>query len=404
MPLFVYKAVGSDGNVVEGELEAADEQALVRLLQDSGQIPLRTGPARQGRGLRRSLARRNGRIKQTDIASFTAELATLLQAGLPLDRALQILIDLAEREDLQQLMRRIQERVHQGAAFSDALEAQGGTFSPLYVNLVRAGEAGGTLEDALARLAQYLERARSLRESVVSALVYPTILLTVAAISVALLLVLVVPQFSQLFADMGQALPTATRVVIALGDGVRDWWWLMLLSVTLAVLYFRSLLAKPGFRLRWDEAMLRLPVWGDLVRKVEMARLGHTLSTLLHNGVPVLRSIQIAGAVVSNRTLRASLDEAADQLKKGRGLAEPLLESGRFPRLAVQMIKVGEESGQLDEMLARVADVYDREVKAAIARALALLEPILIVGLGIVIAGIILSILVAVLSVNELAF
>lgn len=404
MPLFSYKAITPAGEAIEGEMEAADEAAVVRHLQDSGHIPVRAEPAGRRSMLRLNLRRGQRGLGAKEIASFTRDLATLLQAGLPLDRALQILTDLADDPRLENLISNLQEQVRGGATFSAALQEQGTTFSRLYINLVRAGEAGGALELVLERLSDYLERSRELRESVLSALIYPAILLTVAAVSVVMLLVYVIPQFTQLFEDMGQDLPLATQMVVGMGNFFRGYWWLLLLLVLGIVAYFRQQFGDPQKRYRWDRRILRIPMIGELVSKVEMARFSHTLSTLLGNGVPLLTALGIVKEILSNRVLAEGVETAADSLKQGRGLAEPMMETGVFPQLALQMMKVGEESGQLDSMLSKVAHVYDREVKTAIQRVLALLEPVLIVGLGVFVAGIIMSILVAVLSVNQLAF
>lgn len=406
MPLFTYKAVSPAGEVQQGELEAADEQAVVRSLQGEGLIPLSTQPAK-GKGLSLELGFGGGRgkrVNQKQITLITQELATLLEAGLTLDYSLQILLDLNDDPQISHLLSRLQDQVRGGDTFSQALEAQNGVFPRLYINMVRAGEAGGALQTVLARLADYLDRSAELRETVKSALVYPAILLFVAGLSVILLLVFVVPQFAQMFDDMGQTLPMATRIVIGVGDLVRGYWWALALAIVLLVYLARSHLAKPEARYRWDKRLLQLPLIGDLVAKVETARLSRTLSTLVHNGVTLLNALSLVKEVVSNRIIAEAIAQAAENLKHGKGLAEPLLEQAVLPRLAVQMIKVGEESGKLEPMLEKVADMYDREVKSAVQRMLSLLEPLLIVGLGVIVAGIIMSILVAILSVNQLAF
>jgi general secretion pathway protein F len=402
MPRFSYKAVRMDGQTEEGELEAKDEAALVAALQKEGLIPIKTRPAG---GLGGYLAqRRRKRVGAKDVGLITRELATLLEAGLPLDRSLQILIELAEDDAVTALLSDMQERVRGGATFSDALEAQSGVFSRLYVNMIRAGEASGALESALARLAEYLERSDELKETIRSALVYPSILLFVAALSLVVLLVFVVPQFTQLFDDMGAALPLATRIVIAVGDLFRGYWWALLVLVAILAATVQKLLERPEIRDRWDRRVLTLPLFGDLVWKLETARFCHTLSTLLENGMPLLGALGLAKEVVANRKIAGDLSAVADQLKRGRGLATPLAQEEVFPNLALQMIRVGEESGNLDPMLTKVARLYDKETRASVKRMLTLLEPALIIGLGITVAGIIMSILVAILGANELVF
>lgn len=406
MPRYRYEAVDSSGETLRDELEAASPEAAIERLRDQALLPLSVTEVKGG-WLRSSLGRplfaQRRALSRKSLTLMTQQLASLLNAGMPLDRALTILIGVAEDERAKTLLERVQEKVRGGSSLADALEAQG-TFSRFYLNMIRAGEAGGALEVVLKRLNEFLERAQALRETVTSALIYPIILLTVSALSVIVLLTFVVPQFQRLFADAGKALPLATQIVIAAGDGVRHYWWLGAILILLLVAAMRQQLGQPASRARWDRWFLQLPLFGDLIAKVETARLARTLGTLLGNGVSLLNALAIVRETLSNQVLAGALGEVSEHVKTGRGLAEPLLEAGHFPRLAVQMVRVGEETGQLQEMLLQVADTYDGEVQTAVKRMLTLLEPILILGLGMIIAGIIMSILVAILSLNELAF
>ena len=399
MPLYHYKVASPGGEVSEGQIEARDEAHALAQLQATGNIPIRIS-AGGGAGLRW----RSRGVRANDIQAFTQELATLLGAGLPLDRSLVILIDLADDPRVLQMTSNVLDRVRGGAALSEALEAQSGAFSRFYVNMVRAGEMGGALEGVLNRLSEYLMRAKELRDSVVSALIYPAVLLAVSTISVFVLMVFVVPNFTQLFEDADEALPLLTQVVVGSAEFLSDLWWMLLAGLLVLLLAIRQMLARPALRLRWDGYLLRLPLVGDLVRKLEAARFSRTLGTLLGNGVPLLTALSIVRETLGNRALAAGMAAAVAGLKEGRGMSEPLLTANLFPRLGLQMIKVGEETGRLEEMLLQVAGIYDREVRTAVQRMLALLEPILIVTLGLVIAVIILSILIAIVSVNELAF
>ena len=407
MPRYRYEAVDAAGEMVRDELEAATVDAAVERLRDQGLLPLSVDESRGGvlRGglLGQPLFSKRRTLSRKSVALLTQQLASLLNAGMPLDRALTILIGVAEDGQAKTLLERVQEKVRGGSTLADALEAQG-VFSRFYLNMIRAGEAGGALEVVLKRLTEFLERSQALRETVTSALIYPVILLTVAALSVIVLLAFVVPQFQRLFADAGKALPLATQIVIAVGEGFRHYWWAGLIVIGLIVMAGRWQLSQPDSRARWDRRLLRLPLFGDLIAKVETARLSRTLGTLLGNGVSLLNALTIVRETLSNQVLAAALGEVAEHAKTGRGLAEPLSETGSFPKLAVQMIRVGEETGQLQEMLLQVADTYDEEVRTAVKRLLTLLEPALILGLGVIIAGIIMSILVAILSLNELAF
>jgi len=406
MPRYRYEAVDASGEVVRDELDAATLDAAIARLRDQGLLPLTVNEAKSGflrGGFGQPLFSKRRALSRKTIALLTQQLASLLHAGMPLDRAMTILIGVTEDEQAKPVLERVQEKVRGGSSLADALEVQG-VFSRFYLNMIRAGEAGGALDVVLKRLTEFLERSQALRETVTSALIYPIILLSVSALSVIILLTFVVPQFQRLFADAGKALPLATQIVIAVGDGFRYYWWVGAILLVLLSAVARRQLSQPESRARWDDRFLRLPLFGDLIAKVETARLSRTLGTLLGNGVSMLNALTIVRETLSNQVLAGALGEVAEHVKTGRGLADPLLEAGRFPKLAVQMIRVGEETGQLQEMLLQVADTYDGEVQTAVKRMLTLLEPALILGLGVIIAGIIMSILVAILSLNDLAF
>lgn len=405
MPLFSYKAVSATGETQEGEMEGLARAAVVERLQAMGLIPIRVdettakaGGANTGQGIFRK-----NRVTQDDVAVLTQEIATLLKAGLPLDRCLEILIGLSASEPVRQLMTQVREDVRGGAALSKALEAQQGVFSRFYLNMIRAGEAGGALDVVLQRLTEFMERSKELKETVKSALMYPAILIGVAVLSVVILLMWVVPQFSQMFEESGKALPLPTQIVIGAGDAVRSYWWAMVLGGIGVYSWFARQMREPASRYKWDKRLLGLPLVGDLVGKLEVARFSRTLGTLIGNGVTLLTALSIVKDTLSNTVMAEGLTVVATQLKEGKGLGKPLMETGLFPKLAVHLVMVGEETGKLQEMLIRIADIYDREVHSTVKRMLALMEPVLILGLGLVIGGIIMSILVAILSVNDLA-
>ena len=404
MPLYRYKAAGPDGDILEGEVEARDQTGAAERLQSMGYIPVRidemgaaavAGRWRGGFGSRR--------ISQDDVAVFTRGIATLLRAGLPLDRALELSINLAESEHVAELLTQIRNDVRGGASLFSALESHPGVFSRFYLNMIRAGEAGGALDVVLARLTEFMERSRELKETVRSALIYPTILIGVSVLSVAVLLIFVVPQFSQMFEESGRALPLPTQIVIELGQFLQEDWWLILLIALAGYVLWGQQMHNPVSRYRWDARFLSMPLFGDLVAKLEVARFSRTLGTLLNNGVSLLSAMAIVKETLGNSFMAEKLDDVVESLRGGAGLGRPLLDAGVFPRMAVHMVLVGEETGRLSEMLNQVADVYDREVSLAVKRMLGLMEPVLILGLGLVIGGIIMSILVAILSVNDLA-
>ncbi len=402
MPSFRYKAVSAGGKTIEGSMEAADRSIVVEKLRGQGHFPLNV---EEGSASGQSILYRDlfgtGGIARRDITIATRELATLLKAGLPLDRALRVLIDVADVTAVREMQSRILERVQGGASLADSIEDEGRSFPSFYAGMVRAGEAGGTLHEVLVRLADFMERIQALRESVRSALIYPAILMAMAVLTVIVMFGLVLPQFRPLFADMGDALPLLTRIFLVVGDAVQEWWWAGALVIALAVLLFRRALKDSAFRLRWDGWKLGIPLAGDLLRKIETARFAHTMAMLLHGGQPLLDALGIVRDVVDNSALRQALTEVSGRLRQGQGLATPLAECGLFPSLAIHLIRVGEEGGQLEAMLEQLASIYDREVQEATKRLMALLVPLLTIGLGVVIAIIIISVLGAFLSVNE---
>ncbi|WP_298718564.1 type II secretion system F family protein [uncultured Oceanisphaera sp.] len=399
MALYYFKAVSQNGEPQEGRLEGSDQQAIVLQLQQRGLIPLSVELDHRRIGLGRNRRRTSERRLQ----AITQDLAALIKAGVPLERALGIMIEVHDQaDDDVRLLGQIREGIQRGQPLSVVLAEQDEGFSPFYLNMIRASEISGNLEQGLADLAVYLERSRQLKEKALSALIYPIILVLVSAVSLLIILTYVIPQFQQLFADMGHTMPLSTRIVIGSAEFLRTMGPWLLLALLLALIAGQRLLAQPSKRLAWDRMLLRLPLAGELIRRLEVARFSRSLGTLMKGGVPLLNALTIARDTVNNRLLAQTIGEAAGSLKEGKRLADPLQASGQFPPLAIQMLRVGEETGQLEEMLLKVADRYDREVESAIQRLLTILEPVLIVGLGVLIAGIIISILVAILSINEL--
>ncbi len=401
MTVFYYKAVTPSGETLEGQFDLATRDEVIGKLQDAGNIPLDVHEAESGdsAGLFGSLFKR-ATLRDAQVVQFTQQLSTLLNAGQPLDRALQILLDLPETEKARHLLERVRDQVRGGTPLSDALEAEHGNFSRLYVNMVRAGEAGGSLGDTLARLGDYLERSRVLKGNVINALVYPAFLIGMVLISLFVLLVVVVPQFQVMFADMNVEMPLITRIVVGVGATLKGFWWLIIGLVVLFVSWFRKRMAEPASRLKFDESFLRMKIVGDLIRKIETARLSRTLGTLLKNGVPLLSGLVVARNVMGNTALAQSVDAAIDEVKSGGGLGHALAQSKRFPKLALQMVSVGEESGELDSMLLKVADTFDIEVKNTLDRMLAALVPATTVLMTVVVAVIMMAIIMPILSLT----
>ncbi|MEW8029262.1 MAG: type II secretion system F family protein [Candidatus Thiodiazotropha sp.] len=403
MASFLYKAVDTDGKVVEGELQAVSRDHAVNQIHLQGQVPIRVEANQQkgGRSAHRSFQRKS--VSAEQIASFTRELATLLKSGQPLDGALSILVSIAGEDSLfSQHLTSIRDSLKSGNSFADALAKEEGLFNNFYVQMVRAGESGGALESVLARLALHLERAKEVRSSLISALIYPAILLFVAITSILILLTYVIPQFSELFSDMGQALPMSTRITMGIAGFLQDYGWVLALAVILLIFYFKWQMSRKASAKRWHARLLVFPVIGPIIRQVEAARFCRTLGTLLENGVPLLRSVAIVKDTIGNHVIADGMDQVVTHLKSGRRLADPLTEYAQFPPFALQMIRVGEESGQLEPMLMQTAEILDQETQTLIKRALSLVEPVMILVLGLIIAGVVMSILVAILGVNSL--
>ncbi|MGZ5030515.1 MAG: type II secretion system F family protein [Methylobacter sp.] len=403
--LFAYKVVNSFGEIEEGVRDAVDERHLIAALQSEGYIPVRVVPASAKSFLGLPLGLKQSKLSQKDIALFTSELATLLESGLPLDKSLLVLMDLTEdNERVTKLIGRVLDKVKGGSTLADALEKQSGIFSKFYLNMIRAGEAGGSLGEVLTRLSEYLERSRELKDTVSTALIYPAILLIMSVASLFVMLTFVVPQFSEMFESAGKALPVSTQIVVGLAEWLQSYWWVLILGIVVITGYMNLQMADPVRKKVWDGRLLKLPLVGTIILNKETANISRTLGTLLGNGVSILSALVIVRETVDNLVLAASIQDTEDQLRQGKNMSDALLDKGIFPKMAMQMIKMGEETGRLEEMLLRVANIYDKQLRVEIQRMLALLEPALIISLGLMIAGIIVSILLAILSVNDLAF
>ena len=404
MPRFSYKAATASGEVIEGEIEALNRQAVIDRLRGQGHVPIRAEEKAHGLSAGALLGFSIGarRVGPKDLALLTRELATLLQAGLTLDRSLSVLRDLVRTGPGRTLVERVQDQVRGGAALADALEAHPEVFPSYYVGMVRAGEAGGNLEGVLAALADSLERAQALRESVSSALMYPILVVVIAVISLIVLMTAVIPEFRPLFEGSGAELPLLTQIVVAASEFVGAYWWALALGILALAVLVRRHNSNPKGRLRWDRWVLGLTYLGDLILKVEVARLARTLGTLSKNGVNLLNALSMTIGTVENRAVAEALDEVHLRLAKGEGLARPMAETSIFPTLALQLIQVGEESGALEDMLLRVADIYDDEVQRSLQRLLSLLAPLITIILGVVIAVIIGSMVAAILSAYDL--
>jgi general secretion pathway protein F len=407
MPQFQYSALSEAGEIVTGVLDAPSAEAVIASLHERALLPIDATERKAGGGAA-SLLERLGlrgpaaKLPLRDLALFSQQLARLLKAGLPLDRALDILSAIAGKRAAP-IVRRTLDRVRDGASLSEAMGAQQGSFPSAYVSMIRAGEAGGALHAVLSRVSQFLLRSEAMRQRVVSASIYPAILLVAATVSIVLVLTVVLPQFEPMFREAGATLPTSTQLVIGAGDALQAYWWAMLLALLLAVLAWRQAMRREEIAERRDRILLSLPVVGGLITRYEIGRFCRTLGLLLGGGVPAPRALSLCGAAVANRAIAAAIGTAATQFSHGEGLSAPLARTGRFPPLSLQLIRIGEETGRLDEMLGEVADIYDDEVQRLLDRLLAMLVPAITVSMGVIVAFIIAAVMTALISINSLA-
>ena len=395
MPAFTYKAVGRDGKSQQGVIEADGLDVATRLLRSRGLTPLK---------IQEGSADDEGKPpSRQEVLSMTTELSVLLRAGLPLDRALKVLIDMDGQPRMRAVLSELLKSVKGGKALSIALQPFEDTFGSFYLSMVRAGEASGQLSAVLDRLVEHLESAKATRDSVVSAMIYPAILLVVAVLSIVVMLGFVVPQFETLFNDMGDALPAMTKGVIAAADFIKAWGLLLaIFAVLLGVLFQRWASSEAG-KTTLDRRLLSLPIAGNIAFEYEMAKFARTVGTLLGNGVSLLKAIQIAIDTVGNLPLKEGLGVLPPAVKAGKRMSVALDETKMFTPMVIQMTRVGEESGSLDGMMLELAKVFEDHVASGIKRLLTLLEPVLILTMGAIIAVIIIAILMGILSVNDLA-
>ncbi len=403
MAQFNYKAIAADGKAVQGVVTADRIELASRELRSQG-ITLLSLELGDGKTPPASTGARGGKsVESDDILVMTRELSVLLRAGLPIDRAIKVMIDMAVKAPIESLLNELLTSVKAGKGLSKAMELHQADFGNFYINMIRSGEASGHLAEVLARLADYLANTKSVRASVVSALIYPAILMVVAVLSIVAMLGFVVPQFETLFDDMGDALPVLTRGVISAGNFIESYGWLMLVLSIASVYFIRNWSKTKDGRERLDQWLLKLPMLGSVVYKYEVAKFARTMGTLMGNGVSLLQSLSIAVDTVDNIQVKNALGVLGPAVKRGQRMSVALQESNFFTPMVVQIVRVGEESGSLDRMMTELADVYDEEVQAGVTRSLTLLEPVLILVMGGAISVIIIAVLMGIMSVNDLA-
>lgn len=408
MPVYAYKGVGAGGRSTRGFVDAESPRAARAKLRRDGIVPTEVQQGGSAAAIRAtgasarsfSLPSLRRRVSGIDVAIATRQLATLVGAGIPLVSALGALAQQVENERLKSILGGVRDRVNEGASLADALD-QAGVFSNLYVSMVRAGEAGGALEQVLGRLADYQEGQQRLRNRVISILAYPLVMLGFAGVVVVALVTVVLPQITELLASLNQPLPFYTRAIIGMSNVARDWWWAFgLVGLALAGALRMALRTERG-RETWDRNLLRLPLLGRVLRSLAISRFTRTLGTLLSGGLPITRALDISRHVTGNVVLGRAIDAARDSITEGASLARPLRASGHFPPLVTHMVEVGEQSGELEAMLEKVADTYDEQVETTVQRFTALLEPLLILLMVGLVLVIILATLVPLLQITS---
>ncbi len=414
MAEFVWRAADGRGQVSQGRIEAPSLSGAMKALRERGLTPLKIEDAASASAIALVSSATTGRttakprqakgpVNQADVLAMTSELSIMLKAGLPLDNALRVLIDMSQKPSVSAMQQVLLDDVKSGMTFSKALAKDQALFGDFYINMIRSGEASGQMSAVLVRLVEHMERLRALRESAVSATMYPAILLGVAVLSVIAMLGFVVPQFEKLFTDMGDALPLPTQIVMMAGHGFKDYG--LIIGIVVAALIWLGMrwLKSPKGKMWWQKTALGMPVLGNLLQKYERTLFSRSLGTLLGNGVHMLTALHIATETVGNGVLRQSLLQVAPYVKEGGKIVEGMRKTQIFEPMAINLIRVGEETGRIGPMMLELANILNREVEIGIKRGLTLLEPALILVLGLVVASIIVSILLGILSVNDLA-
>jgi general secretion pathway protein F len=407
MPVFEYKALTAAGKPVQG-LKEADSPKILRaaLKRDGVFLTEVLGQKEQQAQAARDVNVKKWvlrRVTPEDLAITTRQLAVLVHAGIPLVEALAALIDQVEHERLKRVISAVKQRVNEGASLADALAVHPRVFSTLYVNMIRAGESSGALDVVLVRLADFTESQARLRAKVTATMIYPIAMLVVGILVLAALFTVVIPKITKIFEDTKATLPWTTKVLIAGSTFMADWWWAVLLAAALGVWGFFRWKSTVAGRHRWDRFKLTVPIFGRLLRTIAIGRFARTLATLLKSGVPVLGAMDIVKNVVGNVRLAEVIEQARQAIQEGESIAAPLKRSGEFPPLVFHMVAVGERSGSLEEMLGNVADAYEDQVETTVTALTSLLEPIMIIGMGVVVAFIVFSILMPILQINTLA-
>jgi general secretion pathway protein F len=405
VPVFVYKAADQRGQTIDGVMEAPDARSVVERLQRDAYFPIQVAPQQERSGLAglRFTGLGRQRIPGRDLVAFTQQLATLLEAGLPLDRALSIQEGLAPNPRLRVITGDVLRSVRGGTSLGESLaKHHPRPFSRLYINMVRAGERGGVLEQTLRRLAEFLEEAQEFRDTLVSALIYPTLLAGVGGAAVIFLMTFVIPRFADIFRDLGSTIPLPTLILLSVSGWLRRFWWAVAGAGLGVALALRTRLATVAGRLQADQILLKLPVLGPVVLETEVARFARITGTLLKSGVPMLAALGVVKEMMGNQVMTHAVDSLGDGVRRGAGLAKPMEEAGVFPALATHMVRVGEETGRLEEMLLKVGSTFETDTRKNVKRLIALVEPGIILFMGLLVGFIVVAMLMAIVSITDI--
>ncbi len=401
MTEFLYKATTLNGKTIGGIIEARDEEAVIQTLHQMNYIPIRIEKAGEKTfGIQLKFQR----VRLNDLLIFTQGLSSLLSAGLPIDRSLNVMSGLVENSKFKEVIKDIFQKVKEGKSLSEALGYHSNIFPKVYINMVKAGESGGFLEAVLNRLSQYLGSRKELRDQILSMMLYPIILTIVSGLSVIILMTFVIPRFARIFSDLGQTIPVPTMILLTISQTIRDYWWL---GVGLLLLFYLGLKAykmDPERKLLWDKLKLRWILFGDILKKREVAVFSRTLGTLLQSGITILSALNLVREIPQNLAISRAILYLHDRLREGKSFSKSMEETGVFPSLAIEMAHVGEETGRLDEVLIKIAETYEANIQTTLKRVISLLEPILILVMGGIVGFIVLSMLLAIFSINEIPF
>ncbi len=405
MTVYFYQATDKSGKYIEGSVDAPDPKLAVRKIRNLNYLPIKVSEKKTASSFNLKLNFSDfsflPKVSSKALLAATQQLATLVSSGLTLDKSLSISVKISEGDAIKNTLSEIRNKVQGGSTLADALAQYPGIFSKLYINMVRAGEAGGVLGAILLRLSDFLEKNQEFKNTVRSASVYPFFLLLVGLSAVIIIFTVVLPKFADIFEELGQ-LPLPTLILLGISDFLQSFWWAVILSIVGLVVAFNMYLKNEAGKLKWDAMILKVPLVGSLIQKIETARFSLTLSTLLKSGVPILNALLIVRSILGNSVMAKSLENLHQGLKGGKGISGPLQKAGIFPPMAIHMITVGEETGNLDQMLEKVSQTYEKEVELAVKGLISMIEPLMILIMAMVIGFIVIAILMAVFSINDI--